>query len=359
MDIQIATAEYEHWLGRRLTLLRGDLTLKHRRMREGAFAFLRATFYRWVQLWDDHAGDLADAPRTLAVGDLHVENFGTWRDREGRLIWGVNDVDEAAYLPSTFDLVRLATSARMAIGESALALDPRDAADALLQGYRDGIEQGGRPFVLAEHHHELRALAVYRLRDPEDFWAKLGKIPKLREPPGAVPRALLARALPRGSERPRFAHRIAGLGSLGRQRYIAVAECDGGLVAREVKALAPSAVAWARGGMDERIYCQRVADRAVRSADPDFGVERGWLVRRLAPDCSRIPLAELPKQRDELILLCAMGWETANIHLGSTPPKALLAGLRRRSPHWLDRAAEEMEEAVMTEWRSWRGSRKK
>jgi len=31
----------------------------------------------------------------LAVGDLHVENFGTWRDAEGRLIWGVNDFDES------------------------------------------------------------------------------------------------------------------------------------------------------------------------------------------------------------------------------------------------------------------------
>jgi len=35
----------------------------------------------------------------LAVGDLHVENFGTWRDAEGRLIWGVNDFDEAWRLP--------------------------------------------------------------------------------------------------------------------------------------------------------------------------------------------------------------------------------------------------------------------
>ena len=31
----------------------------------------------------------------LSVGDLHVENFGTWRDSEGRLIWGINDFDEA------------------------------------------------------------------------------------------------------------------------------------------------------------------------------------------------------------------------------------------------------------------------
>ena len=26
-----------------------------------------------------------DSPHLMAVGDLHVENFGTWRDREGRV----------------------------------------------------------------------------------------------------------------------------------------------------------------------------------------------------------------------------------------------------------------------------------
>jgi uncharacterized protein (DUF2252 family) len=54
---------------------------------------------------------LADAPQVLAVGDLYTENFGTWRDAEGRLVWGVNDLDEAHPLPYTNDLVRLATRA--------------------------------------------------------------------------------------------------------------------------------------------------------------------------------------------------------------------------------------------------------
>ena len=49
----------------------------------------------------------------LAIGDLHLENFGTWRDAEGRLVWGINDFDEAWALPYTNDLIRLATSARM------------------------------------------------------------------------------------------------------------------------------------------------------------------------------------------------------------------------------------------------------
>ena len=50
----------------------------------------------------------------LAVGDLHVENFGVWRDSRQRLVWGVNDFDDACELPFTSDLVRLATSAMLA-----------------------------------------------------------------------------------------------------------------------------------------------------------------------------------------------------------------------------------------------------
>jgi hypothetical protein len=47
----------------------------------------------------------------MAVGDLHLENFGIWRDAEGRLVWGVNDFDEAHPMAFTNDLVRLAVSA--------------------------------------------------------------------------------------------------------------------------------------------------------------------------------------------------------------------------------------------------------
>src|SRR5579862_7895683 len=114
MDILEATHGYESWLERHVAVVRKDLARKHERMAESPFVFLRGTFYRWVQLWPSVCASLAGAPRVLAVGDLHVENFGTWRDVEGRLVWGVNDVDEACELAYTHDLVRLATSAILA-----------------------------------------------------------------------------------------------------------------------------------------------------------------------------------------------------------------------------------------------------
>ena len=143
MNIEEATARYERWLGRFMPLVRADIEEKHRRMTLGPFLFLRATFYRWCQLWRAAAGDAARASRVLAVGDLHVENFGTWRDADGRLIWGINDFDEATVLPWTQDLVRLAAGAQLAVSGELLGLGRRAAADAILEGYHDGIEAGG------------------------------------------------------------------------------------------------------------------------------------------------------------------------------------------------------------------------
>src|SRR3989442_16043321 len=102
MDMVEATADFERWLGQQLEVVRPDLALKHEHMAEAPFPFFRATFYRWVQRCPEVCGDLAHAPSVLAVGDLHIENFGTWRDAEGRLIWGVNDLDEA--YPAAYSL---------------------------------------------------------------------------------------------------------------------------------------------------------------------------------------------------------------------------------------------------------------
>src|SRR4051812_11903407 len=92
--IAAATASYEAWLRRRVGVVEADLEHKHKLMRCDVFPFFRATYYRWLQMVGEWAPDLA-APSVPSVGDLHVENFGTWRDGEGRLVWGVNDFDES------------------------------------------------------------------------------------------------------------------------------------------------------------------------------------------------------------------------------------------------------------------------
>jgi hypothetical protein len=356
MNIIQATRAYETWLAKHIRLLPGDLQKKHQAMAQDLFPFFRSTFYRWMQLWPKVCADVAGAPHVLAVGDLHVENFGTWRDIEGRLVWGINDFDEVYDLPYTIDLVRLAASAHIAIRESRLQILAKDACDAILTGYKKSLEVGGVPYVLAEEHEWLRQMVTGVLRDPVQFWNKLDGLPTLkgRVPKGA--RWAIERLMPEPGLDYRVVHRIAGLGSLGRERYVGIASCQGGRVAREAKALAPSACVWASDvKLSARILYQKALDRSVRDIDPFVHLRGSWIVRRLAPDCSRVELASMPKERDESRLLRAMGFETANVHLG-TPraAKVILRHLGKQPVDWLHQAAAAMVKATTTDWRKWR-----
>jgi len=350
VNIAKATARYENWLGQHLRLIPEDLELKHQQMRSGVFPFMRATYYRWAQTWSDLCGEAAHGPSVLAVGDLHIENFGTWRDIEGRLIWGINDFDETWTLPYTNDLIRLAASTFIAPRTG----DLKDSISAILKGYEESLEAGGRAYVLAEHHPSLRQMATARLHEPEKFWERLHSCKEvLEEPPVGAIKAI-GQLMPEKGLRGRVVHRIAGLGSLGRERYVALAEWHGGSLAREAKALAPSACVWAaRGKGTAPIHYQEILDRSVRCPDPFVRLRRKWIVRRLAPDCSRIELSALPKERDEFHLLHAMGWETANVHLGSRKAAVLLKDLKSRPRDWLFKAAQKMEKAINGDWTEW------
>jgi len=258
-------------------------------------------------------------------------------------------------LPYTQDLVRLGTSALLAVGESRLRLSARRGCESILAGYTESLRTGGGAAVLAERYRWLRDLAVARLKDQRPFWDHLRS---LRTVSGRVDervRRLLAAALPARGLDVRLVHRQAGAGSLGRLRVVALANWRGGMIAREAKPLTASAWLWARKA---RLAGPRYAEligRAVRVPDPFLAVQGEWLVRRLAPDCSRIELASLPRGQDESRLLWMMGWETANMHLGSLQQRSsILSDLGRRKSTWLTKAAEHMGEAVTRDWRRWR-----
>jgi hypothetical protein len=356
MNIVTATKEYEAWLGRQTPLDRADLDTKHDDMRDSAFAFMRATFYRWAQLWPRHCKSLAQGPAVLAVGDLHVENFGTWRDSEGRLIWGVNDFDETCPMSYANDLVRLAMSTSLAIQANHLSVSLKDACQAIVAGYAESLKVGGKPFVLAEEHGWLREPAMGALRDPTAFWKKLNGLATVKDPVPDSALEALTYALPSRDIEFRVVHRVAGEGSLGRLRYVALAKFHGGWIAREAKALLPSAQLWAQSSAGPyEIHYTTVLTRGIRCRDPFLDTRGQWVIRRLAPDCSRIELSQLAPIKDELRLAHAMGWETANIHVGTpSGAKAVVAHLAKLPKNWLVEAVEVMEEAVVKDWKAWR-----
>jgi hypothetical protein len=357
VNVVKATRRFEDWLTRHTDVVKKDLRLKHRNMQAGVFPFLRATYYRWAQVWPKVCPDLAKkAPHVLAVGDLHVENFGTWRDCEGRLIWGVNDFDEAWPLAYTNDLVRLAVSAHLAAEIGHLALKEQDICDAILEAYSEALRQQGLPFVLGEHHTWLRRIAESELRDPVRFWKKMEALPTFR---GEVPISAIEaieHLMPARNIPYRIARRVAGLGSLGHPRFVAIADWNGGKICREAKALVASACHWAQDiGRSPEILYQTVITRAVRCPDPYVQLRGRWIVRRLSPYCSRIELAALSAAGSELRLLQAMGWETANIHLGTRlAAKTILRHLNKQKANWLHAAVDDMLEVVRSEWQTWK-----
>jgi hypothetical protein len=354
-NISEATSDFETWLALQMPLNAEDLAFKHAQMRKSAFLFMRATFYRWAQIWPTACASLSTASAVLSVGDLHIENFGTWRDSEGRLIWGINDFDEAYLLPYTNDLVRLATSTLLAIRYQQIKVDAPTACKAIVDGYIEFIECGGRPFVLAERKNWLRELAQSQLRDPGIFWDKILALPDAPKQIDPVAIKLLEDSLPERGLDYHLVRRRTGLGSLGRPRFVALVNWRGGMIAREVKAVATSACVWAMGKKpNKKFFNKHICIAAVRCQDPAMNLRSGWIVRRLSPDSMKLTLEDLPSPSIERILH-AMGRETANVHLGSSGAiRAVRNDLKKRqknTPEWLLDSATKMVGEIYKDWK--------
>ncbi|MGI8946831.1 MAG: DUF2252 domain-containing protein [Ornithinimicrobium sp.] len=117
---------------------------KFRKMAKDPFAFYRGTaclFYADLagnthldealtgddsEWWGEH-GD-----RVWIQGDLHVENFGTYMAGDGRLVFDVNDFDEAYVAPWTWDIRRFVASLALICWQKAL---PNETIDDLVRTY--------------------------------------------------------------------------------------------------------------------------------------------------------------------------------------------------------------------------------
>jgi uncharacterized protein (DUF2252 family) len=89
------------------------LALKYQAMRLNPFRFFRGTAHLFYEDWP--AGSRLDkSPHAWVCGDLHLENFGTFKGENGLAYFDINDFDEACLAPASRDLARLATSALLA-----------------------------------------------------------------------------------------------------------------------------------------------------------------------------------------------------------------------------------------------------
>jgi len=83
--------------------------LKYQVMAENPFRFLRGTchlFYEDLQKSDA----LPQYPLSWICGDLHLENFGTYKGDNRLVYFDVNDFDEGALAPAVWEVARMVTS---------------------------------------------------------------------------------------------------------------------------------------------------------------------------------------------------------------------------------------------------------
>ncbi|MET0308408.1 MAG: DUF2252 family protein [Sphingomonas sp.] len=348
VDLATSIARYEGWMRGQLgdAIVEDGLRKKHAAMREDAFQFLRATCWRWAEAAPSLCPELMDAPKVGSVGDAHAGNFGLWRDAFGRLVWGVNDFDEAARLPWPLDLVRLCASIALADPR----LDPDEVAEVVLDSYRAAVSAPSA-MVLERGNRKLREAFAADDGYRKDFWQKLDRAePYAGHVPADLAAALRA-ALPEPDMPVRISERQAGAGSLGRPRFVAyAADYRGGPIAIEVKESLPSC--WEAGR--EPGVSEALAHGRCRSPDPLFHYHLGYSVRRLSPNSRKLEFGEI-RQALASRLVGAMAADLAAVHAGESAARdAVRADLARHTGHrWLADASEKVSRWTAGEQRDY------
>jgi len=84
--------------------------LKYGLMAENAYRFFRGTCYLFYEDLSNRPRFPHSSPKVWGCGDLHLENFGSYKASNRYVYFDQNDFDEAMLLPATWELVRVVTS---------------------------------------------------------------------------------------------------------------------------------------------------------------------------------------------------------------------------------------------------------
>ncbi len=224
------------------------LAMKYRKMAESLFVFLRGTCHLFYDALPD-VPVLDSAPLAWACGDLHLENFGSYKGEDRQVHFDINDFDVAVLAPCTWDLARLLSSILCCADTlGAAPADALDACRATLMGYRNALLKGEPLWIERETTTGLifELLDHLRKRTRTDFLDKHTerhadqrriRIDNLKAMAATdAQRSMVATFMQDFAARqpsPEFfrmvdvARRIAGTGSLGVERYAVLIEGKG------------------------------------------------------------------------------------------------------------------------------------
>jgi uncharacterized protein (DUF2252 family) len=130
--------------------LADKVQLKYSFMAENAYRFYRGTchlFYQDLSV----APPLPKSPLVWTSGDLHVENFGSYKSANGLVYFDLNDFDEALLAPACWELVRMITSIFVAF--EALKIGEEEGlrmAKLFLKVYCDILSKGKALYIEAQ-----------------------------------------------------------------------------------------------------------------------------------------------------------------------------------------------------------------
>src|SRR6476646_9074623 len=224
------------------------LALKYRAMRANAFAFLRGTCHLFYEELPE-SGLLRNGPLVWVCGDLHLENFGSYKADNRLVYFDINDFDEAVLAPCTWDLARFLTS--VLVAARSLNINEVDAialCHCFLDNYISTLLKGQARTVERETAVGLvkDLLISLKLRSRQAFLDertqqvkgkhKLRIDQKRTQAVSQTERGKIRQFMSDWATQqpnPKFfklldvAHRIAGTGSLGIERYVLLVEGNG------------------------------------------------------------------------------------------------------------------------------------
>ena len=317
------------------------LAMKYAALRTDPFVFLRGTCHLFYDRLPKN-GIFASSPSVWCCGDLHLENFGSYKGDNRLAYFDVNDFDEAAMAPATWELSRFIVS--ILVAAPSLGLSHADAAmlaEHFIDAYVAALALGKARWVERETSSGMvgALLEQVRLRSRVEFLDKRtqrkGRQRRLRIdgkkllPVSDEQRHKIHAFLDtfaHGQTQPGFykildvARRVAGTGSLGVERYAILVEGKGSPDQNyllDLKQALPSSIAGHLGHLQprwrheaERVVALQRRMQAVSIAflhAVEIG-EQSYVLRALQPIEDRVPLAGQKHHLDHLIgVITVMG----------------------------------------------------
>jgi len=371
------------------------VALKYAKMAQSPFIFLRGACH----LFYDHLPDsrlFSDAPLAWCCGDLHFENFGSYKGDNRLVYFDINDYDEAALAPVNWDAIRLLTSIQC--GADALNASRAESlavSQSCLNAYRSTLSDGKPLWVERDTCGGLVHALLTTLQDRKraEFLDKRtirkGRNRSLKVdgeralPASDAQKKTVTKFIDRFAATqpdPKFFHvldigrRIAGTGSLGVERYVVLVEGKGspdGNYLLDINEAKPSAMAphLARLGIKQPIWPDE-ATRVVTVQNRMQAVDHAFLhavkldglpcvLRGLQPSEDRVAIGEWGKKLDRLKEVVAtmgriLAWDQlrASGRSGSASADALIAYAQRGdwATGMLD-AATEMTLLTQQQWK--------